>query len=548
MALSQDAVSQPSQQQYAFDPSDPAFFNFDISSLNFGNHYGALEFGMLGHMSSGANDVNGQDIITPIGQVQNPFNSNYPDQSLLFGQDAMLNADWNAQRQNPSSQPLLQTPHNTPIVTSIDRLDGVAVPHSYTIGARPNSLASASPISTTQDGANQAENAPSPLLFGQVSQSSQQSTYNRQHQPVQQPLSDAVSQSTSKSIKQSRKRPSDADTIYDTVKKPYPYTAGFHRLLHYIKGHFSRERIGRIAKALAAIRPSLITFAQGLTDRDLVFMEVGVQRKLYAYDDFIKAYGTPTIIARRDGAIVAASQEFTILTGWTKSVLLGREPNMNVNTSGTTGTNTATTSGRGTRRPSAEPEPNSNGKTAAATSQSNGSAVPPQLGVLIAEIMDQDSVVQFYEDYAKLAFGDPMGTAFRRGKLLKYRTKEDLAVSAAENAYGENLKRKLKNEKNAATGGDGKTGDGISNEAGINALGEEEGMVDSMYCWNVRRDNFEVPQLIVMNVSLNSRLQRLILTLNSFCPLYNDGLATTGSNLPCKALRRKTLRLDSFLT
>jgi hypothetical protein len=37
-----------------FDPADPSLFNFDISSLNFGNHYGALEFGMLGHMSSGA--------------------------------------------------------------------------------------------------------------------------------------------------------------------------------------------------------------------------------------------------------------------------------------------------------------------------------------------------------------------------------------------------------------------------------------------------------------------------------------------------------------
>lgn len=40
-----------------FDPSDPALFNFDLASLNFGNHYGALEFGMLGHMATGAGET-----------------------------------------------------------------------------------------------------------------------------------------------------------------------------------------------------------------------------------------------------------------------------------------------------------------------------------------------------------------------------------------------------------------------------------------------------------------------------------------------------------
>jgi hypothetical protein len=41
----------------------------------------------------------------------------------------------------------------------------------------------------------------------------------------------------------------------------------------------------------------------------------------------------------------------------------------------------------------------------------------------------------------------------------------------------------------------------ISSEAEMNRLGSKEGMVDVMYCWNVRRDVFEVPMLIVMNVS-----------------------------------------------
>ena len=51
-------ASQP-QNPFAgpfFDPSDPALFNFDLSSMNFENRYGALEFGMLGHMATGAGD------------------------------------------------------------------------------------------------------------------------------------------------------------------------------------------------------------------------------------------------------------------------------------------------------------------------------------------------------------------------------------------------------------------------------------------------------------------------------------------------------------
>jgi hypothetical protein len=58
------------QQQFSgplFDPSDPALFNFDIPSLNFGNRYGALELGMLGHMSSAVGEVHVDD--NPLNQA-----------------------------------------------------------------------------------------------------------------------------------------------------------------------------------------------------------------------------------------------------------------------------------------------------------------------------------------------------------------------------------------------------------------------------------------------------------------------------------------------
>jgi len=234
---------------------------------------------------------------------------------------------------------------------------------------------------------------------------------------------------------------------------------------------------------------------------------------LYEYVDFINSYGTPTVITRRDGAIVAASKEFSILTGWSKGVLLGKEPNLNVNSGGASGASTGgLSSASRTRLSSVEEErPGRNGES---VGKEAATTLQP---ALMAEIMDQDSVVQFYEDYAKLAFGDPRGFGIRRGKLLKYKTKEDIAASDAEanrppileqHAHSRNpsisaneQKRKrassIKHEPGVVKmeGSEGR----ISGEAAINRLGEKEGMVDVMYCWNVRRDVFEVPMLIVMN-------------------------------------------------
>jgi hypothetical protein len=535
------------QQQYHFDPSDPALFNFDISSLNFGNHYGAMEFHFLDHMSSRAHDVNsnGPDMVTPMGQVQTPVGQPqqqhqqaFPDNSLMFGQEAMSNVDWaSARPPAPPSNAELATPQNTPVAPVADRTESVSSnqPLAYTIGARPNSLASASPLSTAQDAPGSADGNPqSPSaatwnlhssLTGSSTTSKPSALLSRatSHQPVQ-PLSKATNDNVQMTVNAgfnlARKRPRDADSIYDRVKVPYPYTSGFHKLFGFLRAHFSREAVERIARALSIVRPSLITYAQGLTDRDLVHMEVTLQRSLYEYEYFIKTYGTPTIIARRDGAIVASSQEFTILTGWSKAVLVGKEPNLNVNVVQATGASTAVTSGRGTRRTSAEPEEsngtergnvgsssnnagqsNGNGigtSTGIGTGTGNSGNVPPP-AVFIAEILDQDTVVQFYEDYSTRAFGDPDGSVPRRGRILKYRTKDTEADSETADASegGERLKKRLKIERQAKD-------DSMVNaqgEPGINRLGEKEGVVDCMYCWNVRRDSFELPQLIIMNVS-----------------------------------------------
>ncbi|EOD52503.1 putative c6 finger domain protein [Neofusicoccum parvum UCRNP2] len=126
------------------------------------------------------------------------------------------------------------------------------------------------------------------------------------------------------------------DEIYDSVTSPYPYTDGFHGLIALLKQRFSITKRSRIAKALASIRPSFIACTSTLNTDDLVFMEKSFQRTLYQYEDFINAHAVPTIICRRTGQIAAVSQEFSLLTGWKKDVLLGYEPNQNVNTGGST--------------------------------------------------------------------------------------------------------------------------------------------------------------------------------------------------------------------
>ncbi|KAK5006472.1 Transcriptional regulator of nonfermentable carbon utilization, partial [Cryomyces antarcticus] len=143
-----------------FDPSDPAIFNFDIASLNFGNHYGALEFGMLGHMSSGAVGTPEVDnMINSINQVQpgaSSFNApvttapayNESPSSYMFSQEAGAFPSWQnnqgaGMRQGSASQLYDQQLADLNVSAGQDGHNGL--PHAYAIGAGPSSLPSASP-------------------------------------------------------------------------------------------------------------------------------------------------------------------------------------------------------------------------------------------------------------------------------------------------------------------------------------------------------------------------------------------------------------------
>lgn len=460
-ALSGD-TTQP-QNPFAgpfFDPSDPALFNFDLSSMNFENRYGALEFGMLGHMATGAGD-SPTDSATQRGsigrsgsaQFSTPapgFGENPPNQQPFMFGDPLLN-EWSTGVNvgGVYGQNAMLPGH----------MKGDA-PHAFAIESGPANFAS--PSSTTSPHLTNAG-------FDEAGFNAAAAKANTLAPNGQRPLI------TTPSLKQQtlhfgpKRRHRNPSSIYESVKEPYAYTSGFHNLTAFIQRRFSPQKTVRIAKALASIRPSFIATTKTLNRDDLIFMEKCFQRTLWEYEDFINACGTPTIVCRRTGEIAAVGKEFSILTGWKKDVLLGKEPNLNVNTGGSSAPASGATS-RGSFTPRSSALENTSGQ--------------PQ-PVFLAELLDDDSVVGFYEDFARLAFGDSRGSVMTRCKLLKYKTKEDMdGAESDEGKWNKHLRK-----------------GGIAGEAGMNQLGFKDGKVECAYCWTVKRDVFDIPMLIVMNVS-----------------------------------------------
>ncbi|KAL1970186.1 hypothetical protein VTN77DRAFT_6591 [Rasamsonia byssochlamydoides] len=451
----------PSQSPFGgafFDPSDPALFNFDLASMNFGNRYGAMEFGMLGHMATGAGDTPPSDTATQRGSVgrsgSQQFSTPAPgsgfgespsnQQSFMFG-DPILN-DWsNGQTSGPVNVGSLYGASGQGNLVAGHLLKQDA-PHAFAIGSGSGNFAS--PPSTTSPQTTTANN-----------NYDDSTTANKSKPVISTPH--LRHQSLFSTVK---RRERDPSSIYESVKEPYSYTNGFHKLTAFIQRRFSPQKTLRIAKALASIRPSFIATTKTLNQDDLIFMEKCFQRTLWEYEDFINACGTPTIVCRRTGEVAAVGKEFSILTGWKKEVLLGKAPNLNVNTGGDSSSGS---SSRGSFTPrDSGPSP-------------TGTMQP----VFLAELLDDDSVIEFYEDFARLAFGDSRGSVMTTCKLLKYKTKEDMELVKSDDG---------KWNTHVGKGG-------IAGEAGMNRLGFKDGKVECSYCWTVKRDVFDIPMLIVMN-------------------------------------------------
>ena len=477
-------ASQADALQNAFasnmlDPQDLAQYNFDPASFNFGNHYGALEFGMLGHMSSGAMNTPPSDNTSQLNQSNSNINftspsamsSSYNDspinaQPFLFNPDQGMN-DWRNATQSNVRQGGAPNTFNLSSRT-LDTTNGrikQETPNAFTIGAGGSNLTS--PASSSPQVIMSSFDDSSHTSSQYLNNGGSGSRPNTQGRSTQQRLPLPTATVANPSLQTSRRR--DPSAVYENVMQPYSYTAGFHSLIAFLQRRFSPQKTLRIAKSLASIRPSFLSCTKSLNRDDLIFMEKCFQRTLWEYEDFINACGTPTIVCRRTGEVAAVGKEFSILTGWKKDILLGKEANLNVNTGGTSGAPGTGVSSRG------------GGNTPRTLPETLDPSRPQP--VFLAELLDDDSVIEFYEDFSRMAFGDSRGSVTTRCKLLKYRSKEDDPFTIDDTASINKRKRANRLQ------GKGE----IAGEAGIDELGDKDGKVDCSCCWTVKRDLFDIP-------------------------------------------------------
>ena len=539
------AASNAMGGEQLFDPHDSPAYNFDLASLNFGNHYGALEFGMLGHMSSGAMMSPpidpGTGVIDPSGvgetglssaataAISSPFDPSSPRANYMFTSDSTM-AEWQGGGDARTNSTGTTFGGGDEPTTSNGRTD-TRVPQGYTIGSGtmgpPNSRNGVPNVYSSFEAVVPSQN------LGQL--------YGDGPGPGQGQMGAPDGQASETSDLQIQSgvlgSPRTASSIYDSVTEPYSYTVGFHALTEVLQRRFPQHKRVRIAKAIATIRPSFISCTKDLTQEDLVFMERCFQRTLWEYENFINACATPTIVCRRTGEVAAVGNEFSILTGWRKDVLLGKETNSNVNwgghpvaTAGTFGSLNGIGHTNMIPRGYANPSRTMDGSnfTTTTTTKPAGSARPQP--VFLAELLDDDSVIKFYEDFAKLAFGDSRGSVMTRCKLLKYKTMGNGLVQAMKldpeeaddgsSSYMGNTKSTRRQQppsssssssSSSATGQRTPTGitaaaaaaATVAGNGSFDRLESSDGTIDCICCWTVRRDVFDIPMLIVMNVSLS---------------------------------------------
>lgn len=457
-----------------FDPSNPAIFNFNLEGLNFGSQYSAMEFGMLNHMSSGAADTPPQDQSIP---THGSGDVNFGPQGIFNNGHSHFDKVYDAGGMGD----FLSLDNSVNGVYSQGNLQH-GLPHAYAIAARPTSLQSpstdnSSPQATGFDG------SPTTATYNTTPHSASQPHPPHPHAPRVQPKSTAARLGT-KSLLGKRQR--DASFIYESVKEPYQYVKSFHKLIAFLQTRFPSTKTLSIAKSLASIRPPFISCTRTLNTQDLVFMEKSFQRALFEYEEFMHQCSTPAIACRRTGEVAGVNKEFTALTGWTKDVLLGHEPNLNVNTGmSSNGSNSGSAGRAGQTTPRIKTQNDAGAKPADEKPQP----------VFLAELMDDDSVVTFYEDFAQLAFNNSRGRVTRKCRLLKYRTQE--SMDAATGSGAEETPERSKATKHSILSSRVARIDG---EHGISKL-EKDGKLECSYTWAIKRDTFDIPMLIVVNVS-----------------------------------------------
>ncbi|ORZ02141.1 hypothetical protein BCR43DRAFT_448835 [Syncephalastrum racemosum] len=272
----------------SFQPADFSAFN-DQQLMNVGSNYGFgsesanLEYGVLSNMLQ----LNG-------------FLEHNPHVSFL-------------QQSQPQQQQ--QQPHRAPTHAS---------PFGSATGNSSNGLFSPMEenVSSMVMHGISSPSAASPSAASPGSQVGEPFYQQPQTTPVEQPLVKTTAKFINKRRKGFGNTPQET---YTSIKQPFNYAEGYHYLFQHLRQRMSREDLMRITRALALFRPSFISAMIHLTEEDLIYMEKCVQRTLLEYEKLISFSGTPTAVWRRTGEIVVVGKEFSLLTQWSKEVLLGKK-------------------------------------------------------------------------------------------------------------------------------------------------------------------------------------------------------------------------------
>ncbi|KAH7021230.1 uncharacterized protein B0I36DRAFT_334071 [Microdochium trichocladiopsis] len=101
---------------------------------------------------------------------------------------------------------------------------------------------------------------------------------------------------------------------YDAgMLKPFSYIKGYARLGKYMDGHIAPSSKQKILRQLDRFRPKFREKAQGLTDMELIYVEMWFEKTLMEYDRVFAAMAVPACCWRRTGEIVRGNREMAEL-------------------------------------------------------------------------------------------------------------------------------------------------------------------------------------------------------------------------------------------
>ncbi len=101
---------------------------------------------------------------------------------------------------------------------------------------------------------------------------------------------------------------------YDAgLLRPFNYINGYARLGKYLDGHIAPSSKQKILRTINQFRPKFREKAQGLTDMQLIYVEMWFEKQLMDYDRVFASMAVPACCWRRTGEIFRGNKEMAEL-------------------------------------------------------------------------------------------------------------------------------------------------------------------------------------------------------------------------------------------